>query len=140
MGSADNVGSEPIRIRAHHILCMQGFHGLGYSHEFIENMAKIIEEIRNNPSCLIEIIVGVDSICEYCPHNSQGICNKESETNNIGYMDSKILEKFDVKAGTVVTSSLISSMAMSLCRKTVNELCGDCSWRNDCLYFQKKML
>lgn len=141
MGNVGDVGPGPIRIRAHHILCMHGFQGLGYNKEFTANMAQIIEEIRKNPSSFIEIIVGVDSICENCPHKtSQGICNKESEFNNISDMDSKILQKLDIKEGSILSSSIIQSLAMNLSRQTVNKICGNCSWRNHCLYFQEKML
>ncbi len=119
---------------------MQGFQGLGYNEKFTANMAQIIEEIRK-PSSFIQIIVGVDSICENCPHKtSHGICNKESELNNISEMDSKILEKLDIKEGSIVSSSLIPSLAMNLSRQTVNKICGNCSWSHHCLYFQEKML
>ena len=37
----NGVGSEPIRIRAHHLLCMQGFQGYGYNKTFTENMTHI---------------------------------------------------------------------------------------------------
>lgn len=140
MGNGVDIIYEPIRIRAHHILCMQGFQGLGYSEEFTVNMAQIIEEIRKNPFSLIKIIVGVDSICEHCPHNnSPGICNKESELNNISDMDSKVLEKLNIKKGSIVSSSLIPTLAMNLSSQTVKKICGNCSWKNSCLYFQDKM-
>ena len=33
----EDAYSDPLRIRAHHILCIQGFQGLGYSEEFTKN-------------------------------------------------------------------------------------------------------
>lgn len=136
----NDVGSEPIRIRAHHILCMQGFQGLGYSKEFAENMARIKDQIIQNPSSFIKVIIGADSICKCCPHNSKGICNIESSSKNIRAMDSIILENLDIEEGSVISSASIPSIAMNLSRQKVKELCGSCSWRNDCLYFQEKML
>ncbi len=121
---------------------MQGFQGLGYNEEFTHNMAKIIGKIRKKPPSLIEIIIGVDSICEMCPHNDDSlrICIRESESNNISNMDYKVLEELDIKEGSIVSSSLIPSLARNLKSQTVKEICGNCSWRNSCLYFQKKIL
>lgn len=136
----NDVGSEPIRIRAHHLLCMQGFQGLGYSQEFTQNMAQIIGEIIKNPSSFIKVTAEADSICECCPHNFQGICNKESTSNNIKTVDSIILEKLDLEEGSVISSLSITSLTMNLSRHTVQKLCENCSWRNKCLYFQEKVL
>jgi uncharacterized protein len=136
----NDVGSEPIRIRAHHLLCMQGFQGLGYSQEFTENMAQIIEQIIKNPSSFIKVTSEADSICECCPHNFQGICNKESTSNNIKTVDSIILEKLDLEEGSVISWPSVTSLTMNLSRNTVQKLCENCSWRNKCLYFQEKVL
>ena len=136
----NDVGSEPIRIRAHHLLCMQGFQGLGYSSEFTQNMAQIIGEIIKNPFSFITVTAEVDSICECCPHNFQGICNKESISNNIKTVDSIILEKLDLEEGSVISSTSIRSLTTNLSSQTVKKVCGSCSWRNNCLYFQEKVL
>jgi uncharacterized protein len=49
IGPQDGDESKSLKIRPHHIFCIQGFQGSGYSREFKINLASIIEEIRNHP-------------------------------------------------------------------------------------------
>jgi hypothetical protein len=37
-----------LKVRAHHLLCMQGFQGSGYSPEFVENFIKILDQVHEN--------------------------------------------------------------------------------------------
>ncbi|EKF85231.1 DUF1284 domain-containing protein [Methanobacterium formicicum] len=137
----DDDGSEPLRIRAHHILCMQGFQGLGYSEEFTRNMTLITEKIQKNPSFFIKIIIEADSICEYCPNLSDGVCNLEMDSLKlISSMDSLVLKSLNLESGSVISSVQLKNLARSLSPKKVQKICGDCSWREDCLYFQEKCL
>lgn len=134
-------GSEPIRIRAHHILCIQGFQGLGYSKEFTKNMTLITEKILNNHSFFIKIIIGADSICKHCPHLSNGVCRMEmGSLKFISSMDSLVLKKLNMEAGSVISSAQLKTLTGNLSPKIIKEICGDCGWRNDCLYFQEKCL
>lgn len=135
----EEIGSYPLRIRAHHILCMQGFQGLGYSKEFTKNMTRITEKILNNPSFFIKIIIGVDSICKHCPHLSDGKCGMELDSLKvISSMDALVLKSLNMEAGSVISSEELISLTGTLTPKTVKKICGDCSWRKDCLYFQEK--
>ncbi len=137
----DDGCSEPLRIRAHHILCMQGFQGLGYSKEFTRNMTLITEKIQKNPSFFIKIIIEADSICKHCPHLLDGVCNLEMDSLKlISSMDSLVLKNLNMEAGSVISSAQLKTLAGSLTPKKVEEICGDCSWREDCLYFQEKCL
>ncbi|HHY00246.1 MAG TPA: DUF1284 domain-containing protein [Methanothermobacter sp.] len=137
----DGVGSKPIRIRAHHLLCMQGFQGFGYSKEFTANMAKITEKVLQNHSSFIKIVNGADSICECCPHYNKGICTVESSSPNvIMFMDSLVLQNLKIEEGSIVSATQISSITKKLDGQTVNEICGNCSWRKKCLFFQEKRL
>jgi hypothetical protein len=119
---------------------MQGFQGLGYSKEFTENMARITKEIQQNPSSFIKVIIGVDSICERCPHCSDGICNARSSSfNKVMLMDSLVLQNLGIEEGSVISSTRILSITGNLNRQTVGRICGDCFWRKKCLFFQEKM-
>ncbi len=137
----DDEGSELLKIRAHHILCMQGFQGLGYSKEFTRNMTLISEKIQKNPSFFIKIIIEADSICEYCPNLLDGLCNLEMDSLKlISSMDSLVLKSLKMESGSVISSVQLKNLASSLTPKKVEKICGDCSWRADCLYFQEKCL
>lgn len=48
--------NDELRIRAHHVLCILGFRGEGYSREFVENMRRVVDIIRANPQAVIQIV------------------------------------------------------------------------------------
>lgn len=52
-----------MKLRAHHLICLLGFRGLGYSPEFVENMARIADQLRSFPHTVIEIVRRPDDIC-----------------------------------------------------------------------------
>ncbi len=136
----NDVGSVPIRIRAHHLLCIQGFKGLGYSKEFTENMTRITKKIRQNTYSCIKISSGVDSICEYCPHCNEGQCNNgSSSSNTVMLMDSLVLHNLGIQEGSVISYEKILSLTRNLNREKIIEICGNCLWARECLFFQEKM-
>ncbi len=47
-----------INIRAHHLLCLQGFQGYGYSQDFVRNMAEIIKKIGKTTEAYKSLIEG----------------------------------------------------------------------------------
>jgi|WetSurMetagenome_2_1015567.scaffolds.fasta_scaffold279964_2 uncharacterized protein len=133
--------SDPLRIRAHHILCIQGFQGLGYSKKFTKNMALITEKIQNNPFFFIKIIIGADSICKHCPHLLDGVCEMEMDSIKvISSMDALVLKNLNLEAGSVISAAQLKTLTGSLSPKIVKEICGDCGWRDNCLYFQETCL
>lgn len=137
----NDIGSEPIRIRAHHLLCIQGFQGLGYSEEFTINLARITEKIRNSPSFFIKVITGADSICKHCPHLQEDLCNMGTESGEgIRAMDVSVLEELDIESGSLILSSQITVLTDNMSPKAVNAICGNCGWREDCLFFREKCL
>jgi hypothetical protein len=137
----NNIGSEPIGIRAHHLLCIRGFQGLGYSEEFTINMTLITEKIRNNPSFFIKVITEADSICKHCPYLQKDLCNIGTDSGEgIRAMDISVLEELDIESGSLISSSQITVLTDNISPKAVKTICGNCGWREDCLYFQEKCL
>jgi uncharacterized protein len=137
----NDVGSEPIRIRAHHLLCMQGFQGYGYNKDFTVNLAKITEKFQTNPSTFLEIVNAPDSICEHCPHYSKGACNMDaSSERRIRVMDNLLLQNLEIREGSVISWAEIKSSTFNLNKQTIKEICGSCFWRSKCAYFQQRGL
>jgi Uncharacterized conserved protein len=135
----EDDGSEPIIIRAHHLLCIQGFQGLGYSEEFTKNMARLTEKIQNNPSFFIKVISGADSICKHCPHLQEEVCNIGTDSGrSIRAMDLSVLKELDIESGSLFSSDQITVLTDNMSPEAVKTICGKCGWRDDCLYFQEK--
>lgn len=123
-----------MRIRAHHLLCMQGFQGYGYDRNFT---AHIFEVIKNVKSCLdikVEIIAECDVICFYCPNNKGKACQKELKIKKI---DVYTLKKLDLREGTRGKVQDFLSLANARLRNIsdVQDICGDCAWKEKCFWF-----
>ena len=134
-------GSKFISIRAHHLLCIQGFQGYGYDQDFIDNLAEVIEKIKSKPELNIKIIDECDDICSVCPHNRSGECRKEPDSNiKIKEMDNNVLNTLGLEDGSELTARDIFEFVNKRykSRKEVEKICGDCDWVNECLWFQKQ--
>lgn len=132
--------SSSIKIRAHHLFCVQGYQGYGYSDKFQANLERIIKLINTVPDLEIEVIAEKDMICSYCPHTGKNGCQQDEDSaQKIQSMDLKILEKLNLKEG-------IREQAQNLVMLTntkfktyfdIQEICGNCQWKEKCLWFQK---
>ena len=126
-----------MRIRAHHILCMQGFQGYGYSRNFIDNMSNVIVEIESDPELSVEVIEGADAICVACLHNKEGSCLRtERADEKARKRDSQVLEKLGLKNGDRIRAKDIFQLTQTRLRcSDIQQICGDCDWKLACLFF-----
>ncbi|HDP70316.1 MAG TPA: DUF1284 domain-containing protein [Actinobacteria bacterium] len=122
-----------IKFRAHHLLCILGFQGVGYSKKFIVNMENIIEVFRADGSSEVGLIHQCDDVCKYCPHNIGGRCQKKNSSakNSPTIMDLKLLERLEIVSGAIIRIS----EAMSLIKERVDlnfmrNMCKDCEWKS----------
>ncbi len=129
-----------IKIRAHHILCIQGYQGHGYSQDFEENMWRMVEKFRLNPNLPVTVVCETDAICEYCPHQTAGRCvNTPLVSKQISKMDSLVLEKMSLESGATLNFNKLISLTKKFSETDVMEICGECSWKESCLWFQVKI-
>lgn len=126
-----------IKVRPHHLLCLNFFIGYGYSDEFTEHMKKMkayLEE--NNPE--IEIISGEDVFCGKCPHN-KGKCESFDKVNSL---DKNVISESKIKSGDkmhyfefeeIIRNKIIKADKLeSVCANT-------CEWSDICKNLVKKI-
>jgi len=114
-------------LRPHHLLCLYGFRGLGYSKEFVENMQKIADRIRENPSLKIELVKGVDDICSKCPHNVENRCSKPG--SDVGEFDQEIVHRVGIDIGQEVESiTLLNLVEKKVQPEELPAICNGCEW------------
>jgi len=53
-----------MRLRGHHLICLNFFRGYGYSRRFVERVRKVVERVERGR---IRIVSGPDDICRFCP-------------------------------------------------------------------------
>ncbi|MEM2990951.1 MAG: DUF1284 domain-containing protein [Halobacteria archaeon] len=118
-----------IPIRGHHLLCILGFKGIGYSAEFVENLRQIIALLKINP--ILKIVCECDSICARCPYIKNGRCNKYQRDLELEVkeMDLMVLGELNLKINT----ELSARHAFELVRRHVDkkdllEICRNCEF------------
>ena len=111
-------------IRAHHLLCVLGFKGYGYSEDFIENLTKISKEVKKK-STVIKIISQKDDVCKYCP-NSATKCKDDIEPKSI---DELVLSKLKIESGSILKSGAIyTKLRKNIDVSDLDIICFSCPW------------
>ncbi|WP_394231951.1 DUF1284 domain-containing protein [Niallia oryzisoli] len=115
------------QLRGHHIFCLLGYRGMGYSKEYVENMTMLHQTLRENPKTWIQLIEGPDRLCEKFPNTSEYHC----EEKGIAERDSAILEKMELKIGQILTWEEIEAKIQKyIVPSDINTVCESCSWRS----------
>ena len=118
-----------MKLRAHHLICILGFRGLGYSKEYVDNMTKIVEQLQ--PSTSIEICTKPDDICAPCPFLGKKGCQErgpESE-NEVRNRDLAVMSRLNIVAGDRVTwADVKERIRRSISPEDLVDICQDCQW------------
>ncbi|MGG3805509.1 DUF1284 domain-containing protein [Metabacillus fastidiosus] len=117
-------------LRGHHLLCVHGFEGMGYSPAFIEKMAEIVDEIRDETlDYRIKVVKGLDETCFCCPHKGDGFCNSPMSDSIVTNLDQNVLTHLGLKSGEIYKKSeLVSKVAKLVEPEDLDFLCEGCSW------------
>lgn len=118
-----------IPIRGHHLLCILGFKGIGYSAEFVENIRQIIASLKNNP--MLKIICECDAICAQCPNIKNGRCNKYQRDLELEVkeMDLKVLRRLNLEVNTELPANRVFELVKKqVGKKDLLEICRNCEF------------
>ncbi len=124
-------GKKGIPLRAHHLLCLLGFQGIGYTADFIRNFHKVTRIVEQNPDLEVEVVDTCDVVCLQCP-NAQGLnCYKGglSENKNVKEMDRRVMEKLGIRPGDRFKASELFDLIKEKIRpEDFKDICGGCEW------------
>ena len=124
-----------IKLRGHHLLCLQGFQGYGYSEDFITNMTRI-NELRKSEECSVTLTNEPDDICLACPNLKNNLCENEKQNEIIVKMDNEILSQLTSKEyNSIDLFNYVSSKFKSM--NDVKNICNECKWADKCLFYNK---
>lgn len=116
-----------IQLRGHHLFCLLGYRGMGYSPEYVKNMTEIHQRLRNNPETKIKIVKGPDQLCDKFPATEEYHC----ENSNIYDRDAAILKKMNLQIGEVLKWKDIESLILKHVTATdIPVVCKTCTWRS----------
>jgi uncharacterized protein len=122
---------KPLRLRGHHLLCVHGFRGMGYSPSFVEKMWEIVKDIRDEEKDFpIQVVVALDDACFTCPHHGESTCQADPNSNeHVMSMDRKVIEHLGIEENEVyLKSQLLRLTARKVRPEDLNHLCDKCSW------------
>ena len=125
-----------LNLRGHHLLCLKGFQGYGYSEDFTKNMTKI-NDLRKSEGTKISIIDSCDDICKHCPNLKDGICTDRMQDKKIVEIDRNVLDKIDenIEYNSIDLFKKVDEVFST--KKSVENICFNCIWHDKCLFYQK---
>ncbi|MBJ6364046.1 DUF1284 domain-containing protein [Paenibacillus sp. GCM10012307] len=113
-----------VLLRGHHVLCLLGYRGKGYSDDFCTNMTAIYETLRTKPDTVIEIIEGPDDICRAFPPDQPHHCRNQS----VYQKDNEILQAVGIEQGRIMTWAEVVQAASRVEPDDIRTLCSNCEW------------
>ncbi len=130
MRQQESATEEHVTLRAHHLLCLLGFRGLGYSPEFTRNMTRIAARLRADPATRIRLRARPDDICAACPHLDGG-CRQEGpeSESRARRRDRAVLSGLGLRSGEETTwAEALLSLARVFSAGDIVRVCAPCPW------------
>ncbi len=126
-----------IKLRAHHLLCMISWKGVGYTPAFTENYNKIIDRLKHE-TITIEIIKGKDDIC--APLMPDNYPDYHCDNESVLIRDAKALIDINHYLGlnlSIGSQFKISEAYLTEMRKKfqtfeIRSACVGCDWYQFC--------
>ncbi|MEK3883209.1 DUF1284 domain-containing protein [Paenibacillus sp. PL2-23] len=116
---------ETIKLRGHHLLCLLGYRGKGYSEGFCANMTGIYETLRLRPETRIEVMEGPDSICEAFPSDQPSHCHNDS----VYEKDAEVVARLGLEVGAADSWLGICERVSSHVKpEDIGKICWNCRW------------
>ena len=120
-----------MKLRPHHLLCIQKYTGNGYDDAFAAGMDALVRRLTARPDTAVTLTEGRDNVCAVCPHMAGGRCDSEEKVNRL---DKGVLEACGFSAGETHSWSVLARTAREqvLEKDTFEKVCGCCEWFELC--------
>jgi hypothetical protein len=118
-----------MKLRPHHLLCIQKFTGHGYDENFTKHMTEIVKVL--NSGCEITLHEGCDDVCLQCPNNYFGKCKSYHKVKEL---DENVLYSCNLSYGKAIEWNSVSSIAKEIILDSnmFDSICGKCEWYKLC--------
>lgn len=115
-----------ITLRGHHLFCLAGYRGMGYSEEYAKNMTAIHNRLRENPNTVVHLVNGPDCLCEKYPKDKECHCLNE----NIYERDAAILSLLNLQVGQTLSWGEIEEKIKQYVKPSIiHTICSTCEWK-----------
>ena len=115
-----------ILLRPHHLICMQGFVGKGYSEDFTKHFGELIDRIKNGEA-IIQVTHQLDHVCSHCPERCHGVCGHDEM---VLALDRGYEEVLGLKGNEIFTWEALLELIQSHVKiDDFHRICATCSWK-----------
>jgi len=131
------VADEPIVIRGHTLLCLQGFRGEGYDVHFVDRLTEIHKALSTDPARSVQVVQAPDALCSYCPNLTMDRCelNGADSEVEIKAQDADVMRRLGIGIGIEIGigeilswQEILNRIGTRLKGDDLNEICGGCRW------------
>lgn len=120
-----------MRIRGHHIICLQFFHGQGYSQEFVRNLFQVIQRLATGGKAVA--VVGPDDVCAACPALAKGQCAQEPESEEaVRVLDALAMEMLELEPDQEFEWGTATLSVQRFIDRWRALACDGCEWEEQC--------
>ncbi len=122
---------EPISIRGHTLLCLQGFRGEGYDATFIDRLTEIHKTLSDDPARLVQVVQAPDALCSYCPNLTLDRCELNGADSEVEMkaQDADVMRRLEIGTGEILSwQEIFNRIGTRLKGNDLNEICGHCRW------------
>jgi hypothetical protein len=114
-----------IRLRGHHLVCLLGYRGMGYSEAYAANMTRVHSRLRKEPETPVLIVTGPDDLCAWFPEDQPYHCEDE----NVHERDAAVLKQLGLEPGLQTTwREVEQGLAKRFVPADIPRLCSTCPW------------
>lgn len=117
-----------IHFRPHHFLCTLGFEGKGYSVSFIKNYKQIAKLLKGQEEELIQVVTGLDSVCNACPHQrTADQCHYQEKIDGLDKAHAEVLR---LKEGEILSWKQAKERIKDhMTLEKFHQSCARCEWK-----------
>ncbi len=126
--ASDGRETTPVPLRPHHLLCLLGFRGHGYSDVFTANMAALAVRLRGPGGADTPLVIQpvADAICAPCPRRRGTGC---LDADRIAMLDRRHAARLGLAPGARLTwGEALARIGRELHPDDLDTLCDGCRW------------
>ncbi|MBO8168216.1 MAG: DUF1284 domain-containing protein [Thermoanaerobacteraceae bacterium] len=120
-----------IKLRGHHLICLQFFQGKGYDRKFTDNLQELLQRIEAGEETIL--VNGPDDVCLSCPHLQAAKCMRKADAaDEIKRMDEQACVYFGLTEGDIVKWQELRDRVNRIPSAWYARFCKECDWLDIC--------
>lgn len=122
--------NQPLRVRGHHLLCLLGYRGFGYSDAHVARMWEVKRQLWSHPETEVEVLDSPDEVCLLCPYIKDGGCAIQAgDEARVRKRDRGALALLGLRPGRRLTwGEVLGRIRQRVDEVGLARVCGRCQW------------